>query len=421
MLALGPTASASQLDDLGTNDPTDIEGVDEAPWRAWDVSELPFALPARTDIATGPNGEPYVTWDGIDILLAYPDDGPEPAANFAVTTITDTTNSDPGGIAVQSDGRAWVTYKANGDNDSHYEVYAATAMDPEGEWTRWQLNDYASQPRITIDDAGTVNVVYHDGFDQLHHATYTDDQGWTDEPFHTVDPSGTTDLEIAYAAGRLHVVWKELILDNPDPDTGYAVKALDDPNTEWTVDTIPKDPVYCGYAPDVGAAPDGSAWLSCRGDGGITAWHRTTDGTWSHEQVSDGSNLMPPRRQAALGGGTSIAVDDGGVPHIAFHTDPPFGYESAPTRPGEPQYGARVDGDWTVETIDREAQKNGKTPSITLDDDGRPQASYVMRYRLDPSPNHPCPGCGELNERSQLRHAQPLATTLLNDLPIVAG
>jgi hypothetical protein len=128
---------------------------------------------------------------------------------------------------------------------------------------------------------------------------------------------------------------------------------------------------------------------------------------------------MPPRRQAALGAGTDITVDTDGIPHVIFHTDPPFGYENAPTRPGEPQYGARVDGDWTVETIDHDGQNNGRSPSITLDPTGRPHAAYGLINRLDPSPGHPCLGCGELNERYQIRHAQPLATTLLSDLPTV--
>ncbi|PSG97373.1 hypothetical protein BRD56_05480, partial [Thermoplasmatales archaeon SW_10_69_26] len=224
---------------------------------------------------------------------------------------------------------------------------------------------------------------------------------------------------IAYEAGRLHVVWKESILDNPDPDPGYAVKPLDDPDSGWVIDAVPQEPVSCDEEPGVGAAPDGSAWVSCRGNDGITAWHRTPDGAWSHEQVSDGSNLVPPRTQQGLDRYSAIAVDDDGVPHVVFNTLAPVFFENDVTRPGQPQYAARVDGDWTVETIDRDGQDNGRNPGIALDEAGRPHVSYVLANRIDPNPGHPCPGCGELNERHQLRHAQPLATTLLGDLPTV--
>ncbi|PSG98488.1 hypothetical protein BRD56_00705, partial [Thermoplasmatales archaeon SW_10_69_26] len=208
MLALGPTASASQFDDLGTNDPTDIEGVDDAPWRAWDVSELPYAWSyGRTDIATGPNGEPYVTWERTDISLAYPDDGSEPGANFAVTTITDTSRSAPGGIAVRNDGQVWVTYQAQNVEDGFDEIYVKTATDPGGEWTRYRLAEKGWNPRIGLDDAGVLHVVYEGDNRVLHHATFSEGEGWLDETITTVDPSGARDLRIAVDHGRLHVVW----------------------------------------------------------------------------------------------------------------------------------------------------------------------------------------------------------------------
>ena len=420
MLALGPTASASQLDDLGTNDPTDIEGVDEAPWRAWDATSIARSSLARTDITTGPEGQPSIVWGAGDARLSYPADGTDAQHRFETVTLSE-DQARAGGVAIQEDGRVWVTYQAQNVEDGFDEIYVKTATDPDGEWTRYRLAEKGWNPRIGLDDTGVLHVVYEGDNRVLHHATFSESEGWLDETITTVDPSGARDLRIAVDHGRLHVVWGERIFQNPEVREGYAVQPLDTPNAEWTIDTIPKTPVSCRQAPDVGAAPDGSAWISCRSDGGITAWHRTTDGTWSQEQVSDGSNIVPPRTQAGLDRHTTIAVDDEGVPHIAFHTRARLFFENDVTQPGQPHYASRTDGEWTVETIDRDGQDNGRHPSIALDGAGRPQVSYVLANRIDPNPGHPCPGCGELNERFKIHHAQPFATTVLGDLPIVAG
>jgi len=412
---LASPAGASQFDDLGTNDPQDVEGVEEAPWRAWETSTIGDAR-AGTAIAIGPDEGAYIGAEHSGrVKLAYPSEGLLPASGFEVSRVDVNGSGDIGGVAVAEDGRVWVTYNTDGTLDGRQEVYVATTLAPsDGEWTRWRLHDYAALPRVAIDADGVVHVIYQ--ADDLRHATYTPEGGWSDQAFATVEPSGTGDIEVALAADRLHVVWKENLFDNPDPEPGYAVRDLS-ASQGWTLDEVPDEPWACLGEPGVGAAPDGSAWMVCRGDGGVTAWHRSVDGEWSLEKVSDGSNLFPSRQQRGLGERAAVAVDGSGVPHVIFHTDPPFGFENSPTRPGQPQYAARIDGDWSVETIDRNGQWNGKYPSIAVSDEGRPQVGYVLYSQLDPDPWHPCPGCDEVNEDFKLRHAEPLVGALTGPLP----
>ena len=129
----GPTAVATQVDDLGTNDPTDVEGIEEAPWRAWQTTSTGDGESfSHKSVTVGPNGEPHIQWGRHgQVHLTWR----EPLSTEFNTQFIDEPSARAGSIAITDDGRIWITYRAFKLDNGYPEVYAAWADDPEGPWT----------------------------------------------------------------------------------------------------------------------------------------------------------------------------------------------------------------------------------------------------------------------------------------------
>ncbi len=268
---------------------------------------------------------------------------------------------------------------------------------PGGEWVTEQIDPLGiADPQIALGPDNTVHVFYQksDGpDDEIRFATRNTDGSWTIETLHHASMF-TSDLVID-STGTPHAVYSHF--GDPQDTIRYATK---NQAGDWVTELLPDCRFGVGIDVDVLDRPH----IACWGLDGLQYYLK--DGSdWIHETVSDGSNIVPRRAAINTGLEPAIAVDGDLNPHISFRTRTSSGFDWQTTRPAQLHYATKVDGEWSLETVDRDGSYNGAWSSITLDAEDRPHISYVhvwRRFGGFPS------GSEALEASRDLRYATPL-------------
>ncbi len=360
-------------------------------WRVETVDDG-FLNTDSTGIALGPDNEPHFSYSATP-----------PSGGLAVwyaqrvgldwhTEIVDTSASNSN-IVVDSDGEPHLVYRRNRDRN---EVAYATP-DGSGAWSIETVDPLGvGTPVIAIGSGDSVHVLYEafeaDNIREVRYAFKAPmDETWTIE---TIQSKDVFTMGIAVdTTGTPQVVYNTL---SGPPDTiRYAKRA---PDGTWQIEILDHCRGVVGIDTDLLNRPH----VVCESKDGLQ-YHHKTDDEWTRETVSDGSNILPNRSPSDTGLEPSIAVDSQLTPHITFRTRISSLVASGVLAPTHPYYATVVDGDWWIETVDRDGEVNGFRSDIALDDQDRPHISYILGWReVHGSPSDPW------NAFFDLRYATPL-------------
>jgi Neuraminidase (sialidase) len=174
--------------------------------------------------------------NGYDIIIARSDDLGLSWNYLYSAPVTDETAYNPkyADMAVGPDGTYYVTWNDGGDKD--YDVFLASSSDGGDTWTAtMQVNDlqpigHQYEPHVAVDDSGRVHVAWMWGkpgeSDIDLYYTYSDDGGasWLSPNILVNDvqkyviPYTAYSLDIVADDGKAYLVWN----DNRETDYGYT-------------------------------------------------------------------------------------------------------------------------------------------------------------------------------------------------------
>ena len=327
-----------------------------------------------TSIALDSDDHPHISyrdWGDNDAVMYATSNG----TSWSIETVDDSRLSygRACSIAVDSGGYPHISY--SDDHLSHNRLRYAR-KDPtgwhietvdEGSWT----DDIGENSSLVLDDLDRPHIAYTEGRESLKYAYF--DGEWHVECVDDNDDAYEAQTSIKLdSTGSPHIAY----ITGANEQLGYAYKE----DGTWHLE-IPSASEDSARDPSLALSPEGWPHISYAGTGVRYAYK---DGTgWHFEDVAGSVG-------GDRGGGTCIALDTVGSPHISYF------HESN----CDLMYASRDTAGWTCSIVDGYPAYFGFFPvraSLAMDRSGRPRIGYTdgrcfdLWYAYDSSEPPPAP------------------------------
>ncbi|MCU0610755.1 MAG: hypothetical protein MUE60_03075 [Candidatus Eisenbacteria bacterium] len=219
---------------------------------------------------------------------------------------------------------------------------------------------------LRLDATGHPHVAYRGWGGMNVRYAHKDPAGWHVE---AVDTAGTATALALGPDGTCHVTYGHLTL--PLPEVSF-VKHAERDDSGWTIETVDTEE-YVGLGTSVALDDGGNPHVGyCR-----SAWtpngyvpqdpkYAWRDGRgWHIEAIDDGGSS---------GAYASVALEPSGVAHMAYCTMISYASISVPDRL---RHATRTASGWVVETLTPELYSRCESPSLALDAAGAPHIAYT--------------------------------------------